>query len=252
MVSKDMYIGSYEVICPIGSGTMNVSRDGAYYLFEAGCPLTDKVLHLYCVNLGVCVSIGVPTPEKGMLTLKKRVSLSQLRPLGGGIEYCALAVDEKQALELASAHTGKMQDEDEDNHDLPAMTVADESDHDEPEIEEEAEISFTEQIFPQGAIDAEDVFADDSDTIPEEEIALQVPQAAPIGWEPVKDGMINGIGSSTGALIRSYKGNTHVAIPLLRNKPFALPSYLRWGVPQDIEGTKYLLYKVENGEICIL
>ena len=83
-------------------GTLQIRRDGAYTLFEARMTLRPGLQRLYVFGPGGRGCLGVLRPERGELTLRRRLSRADLRAFPARID-CASPEERAPAPSRAGA-----------------------------------------------------------------------------------------------------------------------------------------------------
>lgn len=86
----DILTGVYPIICDNQrTGELTVSREGAFYVFEAAAEMRDGLLRLSVYGSDGEGYLGVMQPEGGALTLKRRLSRAALKSFPSRIAFAA-------------------------------------------------------------------------------------------------------------------------------------------------------------------
>lgn len=75
-------------------------------------------------------------------------------------------------------------------------------------------------------------------------------EGTPDGWTPLPVAQMGTIPNGTEVYTRSLHGQRLAALRLDPHAPFPFPGILRYGIPQDLDGSVFLLFEIRHGRLC--
>ncbi|MGM9521528.1 MAG: hypothetical protein ACI3VB_03525 [Oscillospiraceae bacterium] len=274
--------GTYDVFLNGDiAGELTVSRRQLLNVFAFRANTVFDVSRLICLSGGRAVSIGIPVPEAGGMSLTRSLSDDSLRRMGlSSIDRC-LIIDlntplsdfsepsEKAAPEVSAQENsgppsqnespsgyngpvlqepagscGAPEDKEETVPSVPTAAEDQPSSCDGPDLAEAAAAGMTEDS-PAGSAAAEAV------ETPRQRLAVPGAEGwyfEPEPWRLFSDASLSSLCRGLdGAMVRDNGTSIFLALPYSPNSPFPLIPAFRSGSAATIGGKSFIVYRIEDG-----
>ncbi len=247
-----VYYGSDKV------GELQVTKPGLMYIFSARCTApSTEVMRLGVKSGGRFVTVGVLMPSCAELRLTKKFSRSGLAEAGiSEIAWCGMVEAEGGVVRMPSPPGETAEPASAPPAEPEAVQVMDKTPEikpPEPDIRSpKPEVKPPETEIRQPEPDAcppKDMEMPEPEPEPEKPGGGWAPEPSP--WEILTDPeLADACRDVEGAYSKKEDGDIYLAVPLEDSRPFPLTQIFCRGIPDEISGGIFIVFKTRDGKLA--